>query len=156
MKSVILNNVNVEVSELMKEILADQFVLYTKARNYHWNVTGPQFYGLHAAFENIYDGLADDIDSIAERIRVLGVKAPGTMAEFLELSSLKEVPGEHPEQFVMVQNILDDFEVIIGKLDAAAHKMLSELSDEVSAGMLYSLVEKYQKTVWMLKSTLGK
>lgn len=156
MMEAVLNDVKVKIAELIKEVLADQYVLYTKARNYHWNVTGPQFYNLHNEFEKIYDGLADDIDVVAERIRALGLKAPGTMKEFLDLSSLKEEPGKYPQGSDMVQLIVDDFEVIIAKLDINAHKMQSEFNDEVSAGMFYSLMEKYQKTVWMLNSVLGK
>jgi starvation-inducible DNA-binding protein len=140
----------------MKEVLADQFVLYTKARNYHWNVTGPQFFGLHAAFEKIYDELAEDIDNVAERIRVLGFKAPGTLAEFLSLTSLQEEPDKYPNHLDMVKTIVNDFESIIDKLYSTASKMQNEFKDEVSAGMFYSLVEKYQKTVWMLKSMLEK
>ncbi|OGU33181.1 MAG: DNA starvation/stationary phase protection protein [Ignavibacteria bacterium GWA2_35_9] len=156
MKTEVSNNANVEISELMKEVLADQFVLYVKARNYHWNVTGPQFYGLHAVFEKTYDELADDIDSVAERIRVLGSKVPSTMKEFWEISTLEEKPGNYPEYPVMVQTIVNDFETIIEKLNSAAHKMQNAWNDEVSAGMFYGLMEKYQKTVWMMGSLLEK
>ncbi|MHB8871485.1 MAG: Dps family protein [Candidatus Doudnabacteria bacterium] len=150
------HNANIEISELLKEVLADQFVLYVKARNYHWNVTGPQFYGLHTTFENIYNELAEDIDIVAERIRVLGLNVPGTMKEFWELSTLEENPGNFPEYFVMVQTIINDFETIIEKLNSSAHKMQNPLNDEVSAGMFYGFMGKYQKTVWMLRSLLEK
>ena len=76
------------------------------------------------------------------------------MQEFLSLSSLKEEPGKYPEASVMVQKIVSDFEAIIGKLDSSAHKMQNEFRDEVTAGMFYGLMEKYQKTVWMLTSLI--
>lgn len=146
------NSVNVKVAELMKEILADQFVLYTKARNYHWNVTGQQFYALHNEFEKLYDTLADDIDEVAERIRILGSKAPGTMKEFLKLSSLKEEPGEYPKAMEMVSELSDDLNVVSSKLNSAAQKIQNDFGDEITAGMFYGLVEKYQKTLWMMNS----
>lgn len=146
----------IEISELMKEILADQFILYTKARNYHWNVTGPHFYGFHAAFEKIYDELAEDIDAVAERIRVLGSKAPGTLKEFLSLSTLQEEPGKYSNHLSMVQNIVNDLDTVIEKLNSAAYKIQNDFNDEVTAGMFYSLIEKYEKTNWMLKSLLEK
>ena len=149
-----LSNTVVETSELVKVILADLFVLYVKARNYHWNVTGPQFYNLHETFENIYNELADDIDTIAERIRALGSNTPGTMKEFWELSSLEEKADYYPVSQIMVQEIVSDFERIIKKLNSSAGKMQSSLNDEVTAGMFYGFMEKYQKTVWMLKSLL--
>jgi starvation-inducible DNA-binding protein len=156
MKTTVLNEPKVEIAELMKEVLADEFVLYTKARNYHWNVTGPLFYTLHAEFEKLYDGLADDIDEIAERIRALGSKAPGTMKEFLALSTLQEEPGKYPDYLSMTQNIVNNLESVVEKSNSAAVKMQNEFNDEVSAGLLYGLVEKYQKTVWMLKSLLER
>lgn len=156
MKTEGLNNPTIEISELLKEVLGDQFVLYVKARNYHWNVTGPQFYGLHTVFENIYDELADDIDKVAERIRSLGMKTPGTMKEFWELSSLEEKPGNYPGSMAMVQEIANDFVTIIEKLNSASLKMQSTVIDEVSADLFYGLIEKYQKTVWMMRSFLEK
>jgi len=136
---------------LLKEVLADQFLLYTKSRNYHWNVTGQNFFGLHSTFEKIYDELAEDIDVIAERIRVLGSKAPGTLKEFLSLSSIKEEEGSYPLSNVLVQNLVKDIEVVNQKLANAARKF-QDSNDEVTAGLLYSMVEKYEKTNWMLKS----
>jgi starvation-inducible DNA-binding protein len=144
---------NTQTADLLKSVLADQFLLYSKSRNYHWNITGPNFYGLHAAFEKIYDELAEDVDTIAERIRVLGLKAPGTLKEFLELSSIKEEPGKYPVQSAMVQNIINDFETLIEKMKSGSNKIQNDFKDDVTAGMFYSLIEKYQKTVWMLKAT---
>jgi starvation-inducible DNA-binding protein len=144
---------NTQTADLLKSVLADQFLLYSKSRNYHWNVTGPNFYGLHAVFEKIYDELAEDVDSIAERIRAIGFKTPGTLKEFLELTSINEEPGEYPTQSAMVQNIINDFETLIEKMKSGSNKIQNDFKDDVTAGMLYSLIEKYQKTVWMLKAT---
>lgn len=146
------NEKKIAVSEFMKETLADLFVFYTKARNYHWNVTGPMFFTLHAEFEAIYEELADDIDAIAERIRALGSKAPGTMKEFMEISSIQEEPGVYPKYSKMVDIIIGDFETIIKQMNGVAKKLQEGAGDEVSAGLYYSLIEKYQKKVWMLKS----
>ena len=144
---------NTQTADLLKSVLADQFLLYSKSRNYHWNVTGPNFYGLHAVFEKIYNELAEDVDSIAERIRAIGFKTPGTLKEFLELTSINEEPGEYPAQSAMVQNIINDFETLIEKMKSGSNKIQNDFKDDVTAGMFYSLIEKYQKTVWMLKAT---
>ncbi len=69
---------------------------------------------------------------------------------------MEENPGNFPEYFVMVQTIINDFETIIEKLNSSAHKMQNPLNDEVSAGMFYGFMGKYQKTVWMLRSLLEK
>ncbi len=74
----------------LSHMLADTYTLYLKTHNFHWNVTGPMFQTLHLMFETQYNELALAVDLITERIRALGFPAPGTYAEFIELSSIKE------------------------------------------------------------------
>src|SRR6476620_7579227 len=84
------------VCKILGSLLADESVLYTKTRNAHWNVVGPNFHALQLFFESQYEELAERVDEIAERIRSLGSPAPGTLAEFIKLSRLKESPGDYP------------------------------------------------------------
>jgi starvation-inducible DNA-binding protein len=157
MNSVVKNEAKVEVAEVLKPVLADEYVMYTKLRNYHWNVTGNMFFELHELFEKLYNELADDIDEIAERIRTLGIYAPGSMSEFLELASIKEEKADSvPPQLEMVEKVVDDFEFLIISLNQAAEKIQSEYNDEVTFGQLLNLSEKYQKHSWMLKSLIQK
>ena len=149
-----MNASNQKTTELLSKIVADQFVIYAKARNFHWNVKGKYFFGLHAAFENIYDKLADDIDAVAERIRTLGYNAPGTLKEFLELSEINETPGVYPEAKDMVSEIVNDLKTLIKNINESAAE-IQKSSDEVTAGALYALNENYEKTVWMLETTLN-
>src|SRR6202011_2505423 len=79
-----------KIAEGLSRLLADTYTLYLKTHNFHWNVTGPMFNTLHLMFETQYTELALAVDLIAERIRALGFPAPGTYAEFSELSSIKE------------------------------------------------------------------
>ena len=84
------------VIKILSTLLADEYVLYTKARNYHWNVVGMQFNELHKFFQSLYEELNEYVDDVAERIRTLGGNAVATLKEFLELTRLKEHPGEYP------------------------------------------------------------
>src|SRR5690349_20854827 len=81
------------ISAGLSRLMADSFTLYMKTHNFHWNVTGPMFQTLHLLFEQQYTEQWAALDLIAERIRALGHAAPGTFAEFLELSSIKEPTG---------------------------------------------------------------
>ena len=81
------------VAEHLKMLLADSYTLYLQTHNFHWNVTGPMFNQLHLMFEEHYTELSVAVDDIAERIRSLGIAAPGTYKAFVELSSIKEVDG---------------------------------------------------------------
>jgi starvation-inducible DNA-binding protein len=155
MTTQVANNVNVEIAEALKSVLADQFVLYTKARNYHWNVTGGHFFRLHELFEKLYDELADDIDEVAERIRALGVYAPGTLSEFLKLSNITETENYYPEADEMVNTFTNDYQQVTNRILENAAKIQDEYKDEVTAGLLYGLAQKYQKNIWMLKSLIN-
>jgi len=81
------------IAQGLKHLLADSYTLYLQTHNFHWNVTGPQFRELHLLFEEHYTELAVAVDDIAERIRTLGVIAPGTYREFAELSKIAETDG---------------------------------------------------------------
>jgi starvation-inducible DNA-binding protein len=97
-------------------LLADEYLLYTKTRNYHWNVVGPQFNDLHKFFEAQYEKLEDIVDDVAERARSLGGKAIGTLAEFLKHTRLIESPGEYPQAHEMLANLLANHEATIRQL----------------------------------------
>ena len=156
MTQAIKNEVKVEIAESLKHILADQHILYMKLRNYHWNIKGNQFYILHEKFEELYDELANDIDEIAERIRTLGSYSPGTMSEMINLAGLKEEKeNNYPSQNKMVENIVNDLDFLIIRITDSASKIQNDFNDEVTAGLLYNLSEKYEKNNWMLKAYLG-
>src|SRR5215218_1345137 len=90
------------VVAILNTLLADEYLLYTKTRNYHWNVVGPQFNDLHKFFEAQYNELNTIVDDVAERARSLGGNATGTLAEFLEQTRLQEHPGRYPPAKTML------------------------------------------------------
>lgn len=144
-----------QTAAILSKLLADEHVLYIKTRNFHWNVTGPHFSALHALFEGQYNALAETIDEIAERIRALGVHAPGSMKEFAKLARLKEAPGGALADTKMLAALLDDHEAIIRQLRADLTVTGDKLGDEGTTDFLTSLMESHEKTAWMLRATLG-
>jgi len=74
----------------LAHFLADSYTLYLKTHNFHWNVTGPMFNTLHTMFMTQYTEEWTALDEIAERIRALGSMAPGSYAEFVKLSSIRD------------------------------------------------------------------
>ena len=138
---------------ILTKALADEHVLYTKTRNYHWNVVGPHFNDLHKFFEGQYDQTAQDIDEIAERIRALGDKTVSTMTEFLQHTRLEEQPGKYPDAKSMVANLVADHETIIRNLREDI-KTSSQHNDVGTEDFLTGMLEKHEKTAWMLRSIL--
>ncbi|MFT3992494.1 MAG: DNA starvation/stationary phase protection protein [Luteolibacter sp.] len=139
--------------KLLSGLLADQHVLYVKTRNYHWNLTGHRFHTLHVFFEEQYTELALAIDKTAERIRMLGSSAPGSMKEFLALASLSEVPGKLIHGDDAVKALRDDHE----SSARAARKAVDELEkigDSGTADFVTDLLQSHEQAAWMLRSFL--
>lgn len=140
-------------AELVK-ILSDAYVLYTKTRNYHWNVVGSDFSEYHKMFEEQYDAIDADIDDIAERIRALGQKTPATLAEFAKNSRLDENPGDYPDAKTMIKNLLADHESVARSIRESIGIVGDKHHDVGTEDFLTGLLEKHEKTAWMLRSFL--
>ncbi|AJX64227.1 ferritin-like domain protein [Burkholderia mallei] len=96
----------------LSRLLADTYTLYLKTHNFHWNVTGPMFNTLHLMFEEQYNELWLAVDLVAERIRTLGVVAPGTYREFAKLSSIPEADGV-PAAEEMIRQLVEGHEAVV-------------------------------------------
>lgn len=143
-----------KVVNLLGNILADQYVLYTKTRNYHWNVTGIDFAQYHKLFEDQYSSIDEDIDEVAERIRALGGKTPATLREFVKSATLQEHPAKYPSAKTMIANLLADHESVIRNLRKGI-EVCGKADDAGTEDFLTQLMEKHEKTAWMLRATLG-
>lgn len=148
----LLEKNQVEVVDILNKTLADEFVLSTKTRNYHWNVVSPNFSELHKFFDEQYGQLDDILDQVAERSRAIGGKSIATMTEFLVKTSLKEQPKQYPEARHMISNLLGDHEAIIRNLRKDLETCASKYQDMGTSNFLTDLMEKHEKMAWMLRS----
>lgn len=139
---------------LLTKVLANANVLYTKTRNYHWNVVSSDFKELHQLFQDQYEQLAEAIDEIAERIRILGSKAIGTHQEFTQHATLKEFPGEYPDAKTMVHNLLNDHESLIREMREDVKKCEDDFGDKSTADFISQMQQAHEKNAWMLRSYL--
>lgn len=140
------------IADELSKVLADSYMLYLKTHNYHWNVTGELFHSLHEQFEEQYTELADAIDEIAERIRALGYRAPGTFKEFQELTSIEE-DTEEPEALEMVRRLALGNEQIL-RTARKALRPANKAEDEATVDLLTQRLDLHAKTAWMLRSHL--
>lgn len=140
------------IVKILNGVLSDEYVLYTKTRNYHWNVVGPQFNDLHKFFEGQYEALNEIVDDVAERARSLGGKAYGTLAEFSQHTRLKEQPGKQPPALTMVATLQGDHEAMVRALRADLATVMEKHNDAGTNDFLTGLMEKHEKMAWMLRS----
>ena len=141
------------IAKGLAQVLADSYLLYLRTHNYHWNVKGELFHSLHEQFEEQYTELATAIDDIAERIRALGHKAPGTFKEFNELTSLEE-NTEEPEALEMVRRLAVGNEQVIRTANEALEPA-RVADDEATIDLLTQRLHVHSKTAWMLRSHLA-
>lgn len=144
-----------EVSAILNKLLADEFSLYVKTRNFHWNVTGIQFSALHTIFEGQYEQLDDIIDETAERVRSLGGVPSGSMRQFLKDSSLREIPGELLPAPEMLRLLLEDHEAVIRSLRRNLETCASKHHDAGTSDFLTGIMERHEKSAWVLRSHLA-
>ena len=142
------------VIDLLQPVLANLTVIYTKTRNYHWNLTGPRFHTMHLFLEEQYKQLGKTSDAVAERIRSLGGFSIGTLVEFQEKSILKEEPGVRPPVDAMIENLLADHETIICGLREDIDKCDDDYEDTGTADFLTGLMEDHEQLAWMLRAHL--
>ena len=102
-----------EISQVLSVVLADEFVLYTKNRNAHWNIEGPDFYSLHGMFEEQYDELVEIVDKVAERMRMLGHYAPCSIQKFMERTTIKEHSAELHTSKACIEDLPVSHEAVI-------------------------------------------
>jgi starvation-inducible DNA-binding protein len=140
------------VATLLGRLLADEHLLYMRLRNYHWNIVGMAFGPLHALFQEQYEDLADEIDDVAERIRMLGPTVPGTLTEMLQLATLAERPGELPDAQGMIAQLVADHEAIIRHLRKDVRACDEQYDDVGTSDHLTALMEKHEKMAWLLRA----
>jgi len=139
---------------VLNVILSDEFMLYTKTRNYHWNIVVSQFNELHKFLEKQYEELAVNMDDVAERARVIGGHALGTLEEFLRFTRIKEQPGQYPIASEMIEKLLHDHEIIIRSLRNDQKTCSDKYNDVGTSDFLVGLLQKHEKMAWMLRSSL--
>jgi starvation-inducible DNA-binding protein len=147
------NNSHMVANELSK-LLADEYILFTKTRNAHWNIEGADFYDKHKFFEVQFEQLDVFIDSVAERIRSIGHYAPATLASFLRLTQLTEMNREKNDSEGFITELLEDHESIIIKLRENIHRFVNEYQDFGSGDFITGLMEEHEKMAWFLRAHL--
>ncbi|MET3029291.1 DNA starvation/stationary phase protection protein [Flavobacterium sp. UW10123] len=142
------------VANILSKILADEFVLFTKTKQAHWNVEGNDFYDKHKLFDEQAGQIAETIDSVAERIRTLGHLVPGTLKAFLEQSHLTEnAPAENDSQS-FISELLSAHEAIINHIRSNINLFANDYEDLGTSDFITGLMQEHEKTAWILRAHL--
>jgi starvation-inducible DNA-binding protein len=143
-----------EAATLLNTMLADEYLLYTKTRNAHWNIQGKNFIEMHKLFESQYDALDIIIDDTAERVRALGHFALGSFKNFLNVTRLSEQNDDFTDQDHILRTLLEDHESIIRTLRRDITIIADQYKDLGTADFMTGIMEQHEKIAWMLRSYL--
>lgn len=139
-----------EVVTNLNLLLANLHVHYQKLRNYHWNVTGAEFFDIHETTESEYNEVKEEIDEIAERIRVFGATPISTLEEYLKVSEIKET-GTDLKAMEMVKEILNDMEILLSFMVDTVESARS-IGDISTDDLVTGFMKRREKIHWMLTS----
>lgn len=144
-----------KIADGLSHYLADAYTLYLKTHNFHWNVTGPMFNTLHVMFEAQYNEQWTALDDIAERIRALGFHAPGTYAEFVNLSSIPDGPGpdDSSDWRAMVEQLVVGNEAVC-RTARTVLDIADDADDAPTEDLMTQRLQTHEKYAWMLRSLL--
>ena len=141
--------------KLLSDAQASLFVLFQKTWIYHWDVVGPDFHQLHTVFGGQYETMFEEIDTLTEHMRYLGMKPVSTLSRVVEVSAIDQASNSAQEidAMEMVRQLRDDNKKIVD--------IFAEISEEAdnqkqyaTSNLVQSLMESHGKFHWMLRSFL--
>lgn len=134
----------------LSKILADEFVLYVKTRNAHWNIEGTHFYPLHKFFAEQYDQIDEIMDDVAERIRSLGSYAPASLKQYLTQTRLEEDDFYEDK----IKELLESHEMLVTNMRGSVDQLATKFYDYGTSDFITGLIEIHEKMAWMLRAHL--
>lgn len=146
--------VRLEMTEQLNQLLADTMTLRDLYKKSHWQVAGPTFYQLHLLFDKHYDEQVELVDSIAERIQLLGGITIAMAADVAETTQIERPPRGREEVPVQLSRLLDAHQIIIRHVRTLARRA-SELGDDGTNDLVVSEVLRTNELqVWFLSEHL--
>lgn len=143
------------IANELSKILADEFILYSKTLNAHWNIEGPDFHTVHVYLETLYNEQQGIVDTVAERIRAVGHYVPAQLSKYLELTHLSEKSLKKNDSQTLFRELLEDHESIIVYIRENIKPTADKLKAEGVSDYITGLMEYHQKTAWMLRAHLN-
>ena len=138
----------------MNPYLSDLVVFYLKLHDLHWNVKGMQFVPVHQYTEARYEDMAEKFDAIAELILMHGEKPVSSIAQYLELASIKEASKPSYQDAEVLNILIEDMSYLKNKAEALRAEMAADDVFDVVA-VLEEHIAGYNKELWFLKSMVA-
>ena len=136
-------------------LLSNLNVFYRKLHNFHWNVTGKDFYTVHEKLEEYYNDINEQIDEVAEHIISKDCNVMATMKEYLETAQIKEAESNKIYSEEIWKEVLEGFEILIENCKKIKEEADSEKAYTTSS-LMDDYLKDYKKKCWMISQVVGK
>src|ERR1700680_2461922 len=138
----------------LNQILADTMTLRDMYKKHHWQVAGATFYQLHLLFDKHHGEQDELVDTIAERIQMLGGVSIAMAADVAEMTVIPRPPRGREEVPVQLSRLLAAHEMVILQVRRGAKKV-SALGDDGTNDLLVSnVLRTHEMQVWILSEHL--
>lgn len=146
------NDYAVKMNEKLNVYLSNVQIAYMNVRGYHWNIVGKQFFQLHGKFEEVYNGLNEMADEIAERILMLGGTPIHAFSKYIKMASIKEKENISSAEGTVKELLNETLELL--KNEREIVELAADNGDEGTVGLISGYIEHHEKLIWMLNATL--
>lgn len=136
----------------LHHLLANYEIFYQNVRGFHWNVRGPQFFELHAKFEELYNELALKIDVIAERMLTLGATPDHRFSSYTLIAEIEESPIVK-DGTAAAASVLSTLKALIVRQRMVLSEA-AQLGDEGTASIMSDFIKDLEKHIWMYAAYL--
>ncbi|WP_114521634.1 DNA starvation/stationary phase protection protein [Altererythrobacter sp. ZODW24] len=147
------DNSKTELVQELNGLLADHFALYTKAKNFHWHITGPRFRDLHLLFDEQAIEIRDQIDVIGERVRKNNMTTLTSIGSVAKHTQVKDQDSATLAPDDMVKELRDDNANMVARLKGMK-ELAEKAGDNATDGLLDDWTDMAEERVWFLSSFL--
>ena len=146
--------VRLEMTAKLNQLLADTMTLRDLYKKSHWQVAGPSFYQLHLLFDKHFDEQVELVDSIAERVQLLGGVSIAMAHDVAEMSQIERPPRGREAVSVQLSRLLDAHQIVIRQTRTLARRA-AEMGDDGTNDLLVSdVLRTNELQVWFLSEHL--
>jgi len=142
----------VEISDVLRQLLADVFALYLKTKNFHWHMSGPHFRDYHLLLDEQADQVFAMTDAIAERARKIGGTTLRSIRDISRHQRLQDSHAEVVSPKDMLLELAEDNRHLTGYL-RATHGVCDNHNDVATASLIEAWIDETERRTWFLSET---
>ena len=147
-------NVASQSVENLNQVLADTITLRDLYKKHHWQVAGPTFYQLHLLFDKHYEEQNELVDTLAERIQMLGGISLAMAADVAETTIIARPPKGREEAPMQISRLLHAHEIVLEEARSMARKAAEAGDDGTNDLLVSDVIRTNEKQVWFVSEHL--